>query len=148
MRYDLGTPIKVRYQPHPLFPKDLWPIVSIKLIRKELSTPQSTFALVDSGANKSLLHPHIAGILGFDIKKLGKSEKGISVSGTYKSWELPNSITIEIYGFKFNVDFTVIDNPQLIWPCILGEDSIFQFACLDFQKFKGFFEIRFRADIH
>lgn len=148
MKSDIDTPIKVRYQAHPLFPRDLWPIVSIKLIRKEFSTPQSTFALVDSGANKSLLHIQAAKVLGFDIKKLGKSEKGISVSGTYKSWELPNPIIIEIYGFKFNVNFTVIDNPQLIWPCILGEDSIFQFARLDFQKYKGFFELRFRTDIH
>lgn len=37
---------------------------------------------------------------------------------------------------------------HLIWPCILGEDSIFQVSKLDFQKFKGYFEIRFRQDIN
>ncbi len=147
-KVNLQTPIKVRYRTHPLFPKDLWPIVDIKLIHKGFSIPQTTFALVDSGANKSLLHIQIAELLGFDIKRLGKSEKGVSVSGTYESWELPNPITINIYGYEFNIKFTVINNPQLIWPCILGEDSIFQFARLDFLKFKGFLDLRFRTDVH
>ncbi len=42
----------------------------------------------------------------------------------------------------------IIDNPNLIWPPILGEDTIFQVSRLDFQKFKGYLEIRFRQDIN
>ena len=147
-KFDLQTPIKVRYRAHPLFPKDLWPIVDVKLIHKEFSIPQSIFALIDSGANKSLVHLQVAELLGFDVKKRGKPERGVSVSGTYESWGIKDPIRVNIYGFEFSLNFIVVNNPQLIWPCILGEDSIFQLARLDFQKFKGFFEIRFRADIH
>lgn len=91
----------------------------------------------------------IAEALGFNIKKLGSPKRGgISVSGEYKSWTLPDLITASIYGYSFDLKFTVIDNPRLIWACILGEDSIFEIARLDFQKFKGFLEVRFRADIN
>jgi len=44
--------------------------------------------------------------------------------------------------------FEVIDNNDLIWPCILGEDSIFEISKLDFSKFKGYFEIKFRKDLN
>lgn len=72
----------------------------------------------------------------------------MSVSGFYKSWVLPELIDVNIYGHSFCFSFTVIDNPNLIWPCILGENSIFEVAKLDFQKFNGCFEIRFRQDIN
>lgn len=103
---------------------------------------------MDSGASFSILHIEIAEALGVNLKKLGEPKPGgTSVSGFYKYWELPEPLDVNIYGFSFNFKFTVIDNPGLIWPCILGENSIFEVARLDFQKFKGFFEIRFRQDI-
>lgn len=55
---------------------------------------------------------------------------------------------VNIYGHNFSFAFEVTDNSNLVWPCILGEDSIFQVAKIDFQKYKGFFEIRFRRDLH
>ena len=97
----------------------------------------------------SILHIEIAKFLGFDFKKLGLPQPGgISVGGFHKTWILPEPLTVDIYGRGFAFRFSVIDNPNLIWPCILGEDSIFQVAKLDFQKFKGYFEIRFRQDIN
>lgn len=145
----LSTPIKIWYKPLPKFPKILWPVIDIKLTYGSKSLPQPIFALVDSGASHSILHIEIAKFLGFDFKKMNllKTE-GISVSGSYKTWILPKSIDTDIYGSLFGFNFSVVDNPNFIWPCILGEDSIFQAAKLDFQRFKGYFEIRFRQDIN
>lgn len=142
------TPIKVKYKALPQDKNILWPILDIRLNNKTLTLPQPILSLVDSGANVSILHPLVAEALGFNLKKLGKPQGGVSVSGDYESWLLPDPIEIDIYGYKFQIRFCVINNPKLIWACILGEDSIFQFARVDFQKFKGFFEIKFRSDLN
>jgi len=139
------TPIKIRYRPHPKLPKVHWPLLDVKLTYRSISLPQTWDSLVDSGSNISILHPLIAEAYGFDLKKL-PTEVGLSASGTYNSCILPEPLNVDIYGYTFRIRFTVINNPHLLWPCILGEDSIFQFARLDFQKFKGYFEVRFRSD--
>lgn len=145
----LQTPIKVWYRILPGTTKVNWPIVDIKLNHQGIALPQPLLALVDSGANNSILHPLVAEALGFNLRKLGPPKKGgLSASGEYESWLLSNAVTVDIYGYTFNIKFTVINNPHLIWAGILGEDSIFEFARLDFQKFKGYFEVRFRSDIH
>lgn len=145
----LSSPIKVWYKALPQFSKVLWPTVDIQISHKDIVLPQLFFALVDSGASMSILHKEIAEVLGFNLKDLGSAKiGGLSVSGEYKSWILPKPITIKVYGYSFQFRFQVIDNPNLIWPCILGEDSIFDVARLDFQKFKAYFELRFRHDIH
>ncbi|PJC27957.1 hypothetical protein CO054_02740 [Candidatus Shapirobacteria bacterium CG_4_9_14_0_2_um_filter_39_11] len=146
---ELASPIKVWYKPLPKFPKIPWPIVDIRLSYKNKTLPQAVFSLVDSGASSSFLHMEIAEALGFNLKKLGTPKPGgTSVSGFYKSWILPELVNIDIYGYSFSFKFLVIDNPDLIWPCILGENSIFEVAGLDFKKFKSHFEIRFRQDIN
>jgi len=146
--FTLQTSIKVWYRPHPKLPKVLWPVVDVTLTHKGISLPQTLLALVDSGANISILHPLIAKALGFDLKKLGAPSKGLSASGVYESWTLPEPVEVAIYGYTFSFQFTVINNPNLMWTCILGGDSIFQVARIDFQKFKGYFEVRFRSDIN
>lgn len=138
----LQTPIKVRYRPHPKLPKILWPVVDVLFTHKDISLPHPLFALVDSGANISILHPLIAKTLGFDLKKLGAPSKGFSASGVYESWKLPEPVDVAIYGYTFSFQFTVINNPNLMWTCILGGDSIFQVARIDFQKFKLLLAIR------
>ncbi len=150
MKQDLlQTPIKICYKVLPGRGRVKWPIIDVKFTHQGDSLPQPLLALVDSGANHSILHPLVAEALGFNLKQLGPPEKGgLSVSGKYESWALPSSIDIDIYGNKFRSRFTVINNRELIWPCILGEDSIFEFARLDFRKFKGYFEVRFRLDIN
>ena len=150
MRKDLTQPaIKVWYSSLPESPKTFWPIIPIRLEHKSFSTTHPLNALVDSGASISVLHPFIAEASGFDFKKLGNQKtRGTSASGSYQSWILPEPVVVDIYGYSFRLRFTVIDNPKFMWPCILGEDSIFEFARLDFQKYKGFFEIRFRSDMH
>ena len=144
----LTSPIKIKYSS---LPKSniLWPILEVNLSYKNISFPQKIQSLVDSGASISVLHPQIASFLGFNIPKLGLPKTtGMSASGSYKSWVLPTPINVEIYGYSFSFNFAVIDNPNLIWGCILGEDSIFSVARIDFQKFKRFFEIRFRQDLN
>lgn len=145
----LSPPIKVQYKPLPIQPSSYWPILDIKLAHDGKITPQPILSLIDSGANGSILHIELAELLGFKLKNLGRATKGgTSVSGNYNSWTLPEPIDTTIFGLTVPVHFRVIDNRSLIWPCILGEDSIFQIAKLDFTKFKGFFEIRFRRDIN
>lgn len=149
MKPILSSPIKIWYKPLPKLPKISWPVIDIKLSYKDYHLPQPVFSLIDSGANLSILHFEIAEVLGFDFKKLGPAKLGgTSVSGFYKSWVLPQKINIDIYGHSFCFTFIVVDNPNLIWPCILGENTIFEVAKIDFQKFKGFFEVRFREDLN
>ncbi len=144
----LSSPIKIFYKPLPNT-SILWPILDIDISHKGKSFPQKILSLVDSGASASILHPQLATYLGFNLQTLGLPKAGgISVSGNYKSWALPQPINVNIYGYDFSFNFTVIDNPDLIWGCILGEDSIFSVARIDFQKFKKYFEIRFRQDLN
>lgn len=143
------TSIKIYYSALPQAPKILWPVVDIDLAYKKNHLPQLLPSLVDSGASHSILHPFVAEILGFNLKELGIPKGGgISASGEYESWRLSQRIDVNLYGYVFQVRFTVINNRNLPWGCILGGDSIFEKARLDFQKFKGYFELRFRTDLH
>ncbi len=142
-------PIKVWYKVLPGKGNVIWPILDVRYSFGKISIPQPLLSLVDSGASDSILHPLVAEALGFNLKKLGVLKSGgLSVSGKYNWWILPELIDVNIYGYKFRRKFIVIDNPNMIWPCILGEDSIFEYARIDFQKFKGYFELRFRKDIN
>lgn len=144
----LQTPIKVWYKSLP-GSKIQWPIIDVNFNYRGVSLPQPLLALVDSGANLSVIHPLVAEAIGFDLNKLGAPKKGgSSASGDYESWILPEPIDVNILSYKFCLRFTVINNRKLIWPCILGEDSIFNIARLDFQRFKGYFEVSFRSDIN
>ena len=144
----LQIPIKVWYKPLPLLPNIRWPILEVLLSSNNIVLPQPVLSLVDSGASMSILHTDLANIFGFTQSNLGRPITATSVSGSYKSWRIPKPIEVNIYGHSFSFTFEVTDNPNLVWPCILGEDSIFQVARIDFQKYKGFFEIRFRQDLH
>lgn len=138
------SPIKVRYRKLPTSGKVLWPIIDIKL----LDLPQPILALVDSGASHSILHEDIAEIVG--LQKGGKNEliEGTSAAGSFKFWR-SRSLEVDIYGRKFDFNFSVpVKNKGLIWPCILGHDSIFRIAKLEFKTFKGHFRIFFRTDIN
>lgn len=141
--------MKIWYRRLPEHPGNFWPILEIRLRSKNANFSQSVFALVDSGASISILHAELARALGFDLQKLGQPiQAGQSVSGNYSSWSLPEAIDTNICGGTFPIKFTVIDNNTLIWPCILGEDSIFQLARIDFWKYKGYFEVELRKDLN
>ena len=141
-------PIKIPYESLKGRPETLWPLVELQLGTSETLLSQSIPALVDSGANTSLLNPEFIPLLGFTEKDLQFIPGGISASGTYRFAILPHETLVNIYGYTFIIRFTVIENRDLVFPCILGQDSIFQWARLDFQRFKGFFEIKFRKNIN
>ena len=137
--------IKVYYKAVTGTTLPLWPILDIQLSFKGRVLPWKTSALVDSGASASVITSGLAKMLGFDLSK-EKTISGEGVSGVYKGKELKDTVDVDIYGYKHSFRFTTIE--KMPWDCILGEDSIFQVAKLDFQRFKGFFEIRFREDIN
>ncbi|MBI4097219.1 MAG: retropepsin-like domain-containing protein [Candidatus Levybacteria bacterium] len=148
MKHLVQPSIKIPYRTYPNSGNILWPIVELQLATEHSSLTQPILALVDSGASISVLHPIIAEVLGFNPRKTEASQQGISASGMYKSWLFPHVIEVNLYGYTFFRRFTIIDNSSFLWPCILGEDSIFEVAGIDFRKFKGFFEVRFRQDIN
>lgn len=140
-----ASPIKVYYGSLPGSNYPLWPIVDIRLSHGEKIVPWTVSALVDSGASGSVIKPGLAKILGFDLDK-EKTIRGEGVSGGYVGNELKESINVDIYGYKYSFKFGTV--PNMIWECILGEDTLFQIAKLDFQRFRNFFEIRFREDVN
>lgn len=136
--------IKVVYRKLPASGEVFWPIIDISLA----GFYQPIIALVDSGASHSILHEDVARTL--DIKpKYGKQLlTGLSASGSYKYWET-EPVKVEIYGRKFSFNFKVInENKGLIWPCILGHDTLFKIAKLEFRTFKEYFKVFFRTDIN
>jgi len=127
--------------------REIWPIINASLSYKRKKFPQPIAALVDSGADVSTMDMLVAEILGFDLKKMEISGTGAGAGGSYRYWQLPEIDTfIEGHGYKF--PFIVIDNSKNLWPCILGQRSIFRVAKITFESFKGQFDISFRADIN
>ena len=123
--------------------KVLWPIIDINLP----VLPQPILALVDSGASHSIIHEDIAEIIGLQRGK-NKLNIGISASGNYKYW-ISKTVDVGVYGREFTFKFTFISNNRsLIWPCMLGHDTIFKVAKLEFRTFKGDFKVFFRSDVN
>ena len=148
----LDTPtlpaIRIWYESLPGVTLTKWPLVEVSITYQDQSLPQPIVALVDSGASISILHIDVLDLLGIERKALQVTSGGISVSGNYRSALLPHNASVSLYGHTHLLRLTVIDNPNLAFPCILGEDSIFHWARLDFQQFNGFYEIKFRRDVH
>lgn len=122
----------------------LWPLIDVGLKYKDIVFPQKILALVDSGASNSTLHLSLATILGFNLKKIKKDSGGRSASGSYKYWTLSEPVECLIYGQTYPFKFQVIDYPDLIWPCILGHDTLFRIAKLTFKSFKGYLDLSAR----
>lgn len=137
------SPVKFMYRKLPGFSGSWWPIINLKLG----GLPHDFYALIDSGASHSVLHEEIANIVG--AKKSSKKEsEGLSASGKYKSYET-KPIKVSLLDRKYQFSFTVIKNSKgLMWPCILGHDTLFKIAKLEFQSFDGFYRIWLRNDIN
>jgi hypothetical protein len=132
---------KINYKPAPFVtgPSVKWPIV-------EVSFGGSTMgftALIDSGASSSLLNAEIANVFGLKIDN-GITLRGAGVSGHFKYW-ITKDVEVTILGHNLVFDFMIpTEDSTLAWPCILGHDSIFQVAKLEFTSFKEQFKIFFR----
>jgi hypothetical protein len=125
-----------------------WPLLDIGIKYKQTEIAPKMLALVDSGASNSILDPQIAKYLGFKLDDDKKLSGGNSVSGSYFYWTLPEPVEINIYGKRFKTTFQVIDDPNQMWGCILGHDSIFKLSKILFNTHKKYFDVSFRADIN
>ena len=126
----------------------IWPLVIVKVPKFKDPLNQDIYALIDSGASNSILDKQIVLRMGIDLNKCKKYKNGRSVSDTYEFWVLEEPIYVKIGIIEFPVIFNVIDSDKTMWSMILGEDSIFKFAKIVFNKIKKEFEIIFRRDIN
>lgn len=125
-----------------------FPVLDINIKSGNKKLPGKISALVDSGSNGSILRSDVAKYLGFKFNARKAISGGLSASGTYKFFPILKYLETEIYGKKFNFKFSVIDNPKLVWPCILGHDTIFRVAKINFLSFDQHFDISFRLDLN
>jgi len=133
--------VKLNYKPAPFVtgPSVKWPLV-------EVSFGDSTkgfTSLIDSGASNSLLNADIAKLYKVDFDK-DKIFNGSGVSGSFKFWQAKD-VSVEILGHKFLFDFIIpTEDSAPAWPCILGHDTLFQVAKLEFISFKEQFKVFFK----
>ena len=108
--------------------------------------PLPVQGLVDSGATNSLISYPVALQANLKIDPSISYHGGGVGSGYdyYKSESVEVDIVGQRYSFKFDILLT--DDP--IWPCILGQDTIFSLAKIIFKKYRNEFEICFRKDIN
>ena len=86
-------------------------------------------------------------MIGLDVKDKPYNGSGKGVGGPYNYWQLP-AIDFSIEDHEYMAPFQVLANPNLQWPCILGEDTIFKIAEVSFRYFEKSFDLSFRADIN
>jgi hypothetical protein len=110
------------------------------------SIPQPLQGLVDSGATNTLIGYDWALQAGIQIDK-SKKLKGGAVGSGYDYYQ-SEPVEVEMAGQKYNVKFDVVLGDPLLWPCILGQDSIFRLAKVTFKRYKEEFCIQFRKDIN
>jgi len=110
------------------------------------SIPQPLQGLVDSGATNTLIGYDWAIQAGIKVDDSNKLKGGAVGSGYdfYRS----EPIEVEIAGQKYEIKFDVLLGDQLLWPCILGQDSIFRLAKVTFKRYKYEFDVQFRKDIN
>jgi len=119
--------------------KTPWPILDITFL--DFMPNQKIPCLVDSGASHSILHPDFVSALNINTRNFEQRE-GSGVGSAFEYWDVTTLFNVVIDGYEFKFSFHVAKNP-ILWPCILGENTIFSNARIDFQKYKGFFEIRY-----
>ncbi len=108
--------------------------------------PLPVQALVDSGATNSLLNIDIANRLRLKID-YSKKTVGTGVGGGFE-YVTAAPFGVGIMGQKYEIQFNIPLDENLVWPCILGHDSIFKFSKIIFKTYKKEFDIFFRADIN
>lgn len=133
-------PVNIKYSPTIFGSKMPVALVSFK------SIPQPLQGLVDSGSNCTLIHYGWALKAGIKIDE-SKKLKGGTVGSGYDYYQ-SEPIEVEIAGQMYNIKFNVLLGDTLLWPCILGQDSIFRLAKVIFKGYREEFDIRFRKDIN
>lgn len=99
-------------------------------------------ALVDSGAEGSLISTVIAEELNIDWTKLPQ-HSGLTSSGrfTYRSFK---NLDMHIFDHDFRLEVAIAEGIHA-FKCILGRRDIFKKAKVTFEGYKNVFHIEFRA---
>jgi len=122
-------------RPQPLGPKTA-PIISLRLFGRN-ETVFDTPALVDSGADYSVIFDEHAEILGLDLEKAEKTEV-CGIGGKIMAWRL--KIDAEISGkgehrkFRFSLPFMVLPKPVENHPILLGRAGFFERFEITFKE--------------
>lgn len=101
----------------------------------------STFALVDSGAERGLISTVIAESLGIEWEKLPKNT-GLTTGGQF-IFHMFRDLKVDIYGNEFVMDVSIAEGISA-FRCILGRKDIFRRAKVTFECYKNQFQVDFR----
>jgi hypothetical protein len=111
------------------------------MIEVELKGPSGTFrelALVDSGADRSLVHREIADMLGLDYQQ-GTPHRVIGVSGITDVWYAEIAMRFPHTRSAQMIPVGIIDTPYV--GVLLGEEGFFDFHRITFERAKNIFTI-------
>ena len=120
------------------------PMPTVPISLKGISQPLQ--ALVDSGATNSLLSYDWAIQKNIKIDE-SRVLTGGGVGSGYEFY-LSEPVEVDILGYKYQFKFDILLRSDPIWPCILGQNSIFRLAKITFKRFRNEFEVFFRKDIN
>ncbi|MBI2611209.1 hypothetical protein HYW54_00495 [Candidatus Gottesmanbacteria bacterium] len=133
--------LKYQYSLLPGFEKSGLLAPLIPLTFKHGNKEFSTFALIDSGAERGLISTVIADALGIDWRKISK-EIGLTTSGHFIFHHIRN-IDVKIEEYEFRIDINVVEGINA-FKCILGRRDIFQKCKITFEGYKKEFQLDFR----
>ena len=135
-----SPPVKKYYRSLPP-DKTPWPLLDIVFPDHNHNRNLKFPSLIDSGASHSILHPDVAPFLNINLDEFPLKD-GTGVGGGFKYWDVNTLFNIEIDGYPFKFKFHV-SVASIPWSCILGENTIFSEARIDFQRYKGIFKIQY-----
>jgi aspartyl protease len=111
------------------------------MIEVELRGPNGTFrelALVDSGADRSLVHREIADVLGLDYRQ-GERHKVIGVSGITDVWYAELEMRFAHTRSTLKIPVGIIDTPYV--GVLLGQEGFFDHHRITFERALNTFTI-------
>jgi len=131
--------LRFRYKsierPKPLEPK-VSPIIPVKFLGRNGESFEAA-ALIDSGADYSVIFEEHAQILGIDLSKAKRSEAQ-GVGGKVPTWIC--SVDVEISGrgehrkFRYSLPCMVIPSPAKNHPLLLGRTGFFEKFEITFKE--------------
>jgi hypothetical protein len=111
------------------------------MIEVQLQGPNGTFrelALVDSGADRSLVHREIADVLGLDYQQ-GRRHQVIGVSGITDVWYAEMAMRFQHSRKAVTIPVGIIDTPYV--GILLGQEGFFDLHRITFERALNTFTI-------
>lgn len=112
------------------------PVVMVEFFGKKGS--KKLLALVDSGADISLLNIGVAELLGIDLSKAVRG-RTIGISGGQETWLSTIEIQVENQEERITIPVQFIDSPHV--DALLGQEGFFDHYRIKFEKDHDTFEI-------